>query len=297
MGYDTILYEEEFSLRSIDSWLDRFCRKHPRLGIPNLIKIIIVGTVLVYLLDMFGGMPISSLLGFSFGAIRQGQVWRLVTFIFLPETANPFFFALSLYFFWFVGSTLEREWGVTKFTVFYLMGILLNLLTGVIAGLLLGDAYVGMLYVNLSLFFAFASLYPDMRFYIFFILPVKAKWLAWFDAAIFAWAVLSSLFTLNWMGALLPIVAILNYLLFFWSFLAEFVRYRVRRAKHQTSRQTVNFRQATRKAQEKKGYLHKCAVCGKTDTDYPNEEFRYCSKCNGYYCYCTEHIGNHTHIE
>ena len=99
------------------------------------------------------------------------------------------------------------------------------------------------------------------------------------------------------MGVILPLVAILNYLLFFWSFLTDFVRYQRRRAKHQTSKQTVNFRQATRKAQEKKGYLHKCAVCGKTDTDYPNEEFRYCSKCNGYYCYCSEHIHNHVHIQ
>ena len=64
-----------------------------------------------------------------------------------------------------------------------------------------------------------------------------------------------------------------------------------------TSRQTVNFKKATKQAQQQKGYIHKCAVCGKTDTDYPNEEFRYCSKCNGYYCYCSEHIHNHVHIQ
>ena len=94
-----------------------------------------------------------------------------------------------------------------------------------------------------------------------------------------------------------PLVAMLNYLLFFWSDIAGFFTRTFHRAKHQTSRQTINFKQATRHAQQQKGYIHKCAVCGKTDTDYPDEEFRYCSKCNGYYCYCSEHIHNHVHIE
>ena len=289
--------KEEFSLRSVDHWLDRFARKYPKLGIPNLIKIIIAGTALVYLLDMFGGIAISPLLEFSFAHIARGQLWRLITFIFLPSTGNTLFFALSLYFFWLIGSALEQEWGTTKFTLFYLMGMLFNILVGVIMGLIWGNAHVNMFYIDLSLFLAYASLFPNTSFYLFFVLPVKAKWLAWVDAAFLAWGILSSLAVLDWMGVILPLVAILNYLLFFWSFLTDFVRYQRRRAKHQASKQTVNFRQATRKAQEKKGYLHKCAVCGKTDTDYPSMEFRYCSKCNGYYCYCTEHIGEHVHIE
>ena len=94
-------------------------------------------------------------------------------------------------------------------------------------------------------------------------------------------------------GVIIPLVAILNYFIFFWdNFLQLFGR-----VKYQTSRQTVNFKKATKQAQQQKGYIHKCAVCGKTDTDYPNEEFRYCSKCNGYYCYCSEHIHNHVHIQ
>lgn len=284
-------------MRSIDTWFDRFCYKHPKLAIPNLMNFIVAGIILVYLLDMFGQYPISQLLGFSSSAIFSGQVWRLITFIFLPLSTRPFLLALSLYFYWLIGSSLEREWGSTKFTVFYAMGVLFNILVGLLLGLIFPEAAVSMHYVNLSLFFAFASLYPDMQFYIFFLIPVKVKWLAWFDLAFFAWTVLSNLVRLNWVEALVPIIAILNYLLFFSSFLSDFVRSRVRRAKHQNSRQTVNFRQATRKTQEKKGYLHKCAVCGKTDADYPDMEFRYCSKCNGYYCYCTEHIGSHVHIE
>ncbi len=286
-------------MRSIDHWLDRFCRKHPRFGIPNLMNMIVIGTVLVYLLNMFsgGGYSLYSLLGFSADAILHGQIWRLVTFVFLPLDSNPFLLLLSLYFYWFIGSSLEREWGTAKFTLFYGMGIVLNVVIGLLMGLIFGNAYVSMTYVNLSLFFAFATLYPDLQFLMFFIIPVKAKWLAWIDAALFAWAVLSSLLVLNWVGAIIPIIAILNYLLFFWSDLNDFVKAKARRARHQNSRQTVNFKAATRKAQEQKGYIHKCAVCGKTDADHPDETFRYCSKCNGYYCYCSEHIGNHVHIE
>ncbi len=284
-------------MRSFDTRLDRFCHKHPRLAIPHLMNIIVGGTVLFYLLDLFGSYPITNLISFSSSAIFSGQIWRLVTFIFLPLSDNPFLLALSLYFYWLIGSSLEREWGSAKFTVFYAMGVLFNILAGLLLGLIFTESAVSMHYVNLSLFFAFASLFPDMQFYVFFLIPVKVKWLAWLDLAFFAWEVLSNLIYFNWVGALVPIIAILNYLLFFSSYLSDFVRSRVRRAKHQNSRQAVNFRQAARKTQEKKGYLHKCAVCGKTDTDYPNMEFRYCSKCNGYYCYCTEHIGSHVHIE
>lgn len=284
-------------MRSIDSWMDRFCRKHPRLAIPNLMNYIVGGTVLVYFLNLFGSSPIASLLNFSTSEIFSGQIWRLVTFIFLPLDSRPILLALSLYFYWLIGSSLEREWGSTKFTVFYAVGVLLNILIGLLMGLVFTNSSVTMHYVNLSLFFAFATLYPEMQFYIFFIIPVKVKWLAWFNAVLFAFNVLVSLINLDWVGAIVPIIAILNYLIFFSSQLSGFVRTRYRTARYQNSRQTVNFRQATRKAHETKGYLHKCAVCGKTDTSHPNEEFRYCSKCNGYYCYCTEHIGSHVHIE
>ena len=99
------------------------------------------------------------------------------------------------------------------------------------------------------------------------------------------------------MLALVPAVAVLNYLLFFWEDVAALMRRGRRRVQHQTSRQTINFHAAQRQAQEKKGYLHKCAVCGITDADDPNMEFRYCSKCNGYYCYCMKHINNHVHVQ
>lgn len=290
----------------MQQWLDRFCRKHPRLTLPGLMRYIVIGNVLVYLLDFFGtnGYPIaSSLLGFSADAIAHGQIWRIVTFIFVPLSGqNPVVFALSLYLYYFIGNALEREWGSNKFTIFYFFGVVLNILVG----FLIGGA--SMHYVNLSMFFAFATLYPDLQFLLFFIIPVKAKWLAWFDAAFFALSVLRYLFQGHLLLALIPVVAIFNYLLFFATDISDQVSYwRTRAAqkrKQQQYRQAyqnpggpkvVNFHDA--KTQTKPNYLHKCAVCGKTDRTDPQMEFRYCSRCNGYYCYCADHINNHIHIQ
>lgn len=286
-------------MRAMQQWLDRFCLKHPRLSIPGLMRYIVIGNILVYLLNMFsfGGISsASTFFTFDAAAILHGQIWRLVTFIFVPYFgSNLFFFALSLYFYYFIGNALEREWGSNKFTIFYAFGVLLNIVVGFVVGT------ASMYYVNMSMFFAFATLYPDLQFLLFFIIPVKAKWLAWFDAAYFAFAVLQFVLAGQFLYALIPIVAVLNYLLFFASDIGSQVSYWKRRAEFRAAARSksgpkvVNFHDRT--TQTKKNYLHKCAVCGKTDVSDPNMEFRYCSRCNGYYCYCADHINNHIHIQ
>ena len=277
-------------MRSVDSWLDRFAYKHPRLGIPRLMLYMVIGNLIVFFFDQFSRGTFSAMLAFFPSLILKGQIWRLVTFIFVPMSQNIFFLALSLYCYYFIGSSLEREWGSAKFTLFYLVGILANIAVGFVAG------YATMSYVNFSLFFAFATLYPDTQFLLFFFLPVKAKWLAWLDAAFFLW----EMFQFGMAGAyfymLLPAVAILNYFLFFWSDIRSYLLRNIRRSKHQNSKQVIDFKAAQRKAKETHGYLHKCAVCGKTDADDPTMEFRYCSKCDGYYCYCMDHINDHVHV-
>ena len=286
--------------RSVDSWLDRFAYKHSRFAVPDLMRYIVFGTAIVYVLDMFSDNMLSAFLSFSFPAIIHGQIWRLVSFIIVPDSMNILWTVVSLLFYYSIGTTMEREWGSAKFTLFYACGILLTILSGVISGLF-GAGYVSMTAVNQSLFLAFATLYPNAQIRLYFILPLKAKWLAIFYVVMMGWNVLSTFF--KYPLALVPYVLLLilpsilaslvNYALFFWSDLSNAVGL----ARHRASRQTVNFKQATRHAQQQKGYLHKCAVCGKTDTEYPDMEFRYCSKCNGYYCYCMEHINNHVHVE
>lgn len=277
--------------RNNTTWLDRFCARHPRFGISNLMLYVALGNIAIALMDTFsmGSISLSAMLYFNRAAIFSGQVWRLLTFILVPQSAGLFWAAISAYFYYWIGSTLEREWGTAKFSVFYFCGVLLNVIYGLVTG------YASMHYVNLSLFFAFATLYGETQVRVYFIIPVKVKWLAWLDAVIFAWGILACLLVKDWLGALLPLVAILNYAIFFW----QDFRYLVSRTKRRASPNVVHFKQAQKQAKKKaegQGYTHKCAVCGITDRDDPNMEFRYCSRCEGYHCYCMNHIGSHVHI-
>ena len=285
---------------ALSRWLSRFSYKHPNFSIPGLMKYIAIGNVVVWLLSLVSNGAFVYLVTFIPERIFRGEIWRLLTFIFVPMDFSPLYFVLSVMLYYFLGTQLENAWGSARFTVYYAAGVLLNILVGLLMYLsptLRGLGVVNMYYVNMSLFFAFATLYPDAQFLIFYIIPVKAKWLAWFDAALFAFDIFSRIGAGLYLLALVPVVAILNYFLFFWDDLMEVLGRSRRRVQHQTSRQTINFKAAQKHAQQKKGYLHKCAVCGITDTDHPNMEFRYCSRCNGYYCYCSEHINSHVHVQ
>ena len=273
-------------MKFLSDKIDRFCYKHPRFGIPNLMLAIVICNAIVFVLDLVSSGTLSPLLYFNRHLILHGQVWRLITFVMVPGYSNIIWLAIGLYFYWFIGSNLEREWGAGKFTIYYFSGVLLTAIVGMITG------YASITYINLSLFLAFATLFPNLQFLLFFIIPVKAKWLAWLDGALLAVSFISYLVQGSIAGAVLILVSILNYLIYFWDDLIYFVR----RQKRSTSRQAMNFKRAAEAKRDAKGYLHKCAVCGRTDTDYPDLEFRYCSKCKGYYCYCMDHINNHVHI-
>ena len=288
-------------MKKLYDGVQRFCAAHPRFGIPNLMRVIVIGNVAVYvlmLLTQVNDANALSFLTFNLNALLHGEVWRLVTFVFVPAYSSPFALLISLYFYYWIGSTLERQWGTAKFNLYYISGALLTVLGVVLASLITGNPYLtaaGTGYVNLSMFFAFAFLFPDTTVLLFFILPVKMKWLAYLDGALFAFDIIKAIGAHNWAGVVLPIVALLNFAVFIW----PEVHYLKERAKYQNSRKTVQFRQAQQqqaKQTQQQGYRHKCAVCGRTDTDYPDLQFRYCSKCVGYHCFCQDHIFNHVHF-
>lgn len=288
-------------MKKLYDGVQRFCAAHPRFGIPNLMRVIVIGNVAVYvlmLLTQANDANALSFLTFNLNALLHGEVWRLVTFVFVPAYSSPFALLISLYFYYWIGSTLERQWGTAKFNLYYISGTLLTVLGVVLASLITGNPYLtaaGTGYVNLSMFFAFAFLFPDTTVLLFFILPVKMKWLAYLDGALFAFDIIKAIGAHNWAGVVLPIVALLNFAVFIW----PEVHYLKERAKYQNSRKTVQFRQAQQqqaKQAKQQGYRHKCAVCGRTDTDYPDLQFRYCSKCVGYHCFCQDHIFNHVHF-
>ena len=291
-------------MRFLERWLSRFSASHPRFGIPNLMRYVLGGQVLVYLLYLFTGQDFSLLrfLTFNLSSVLHGEIWRLVTFIFLPNSYSPLSFVILLSFYYFVGNTLEREWGTCRFTLYYLCGMVFSVLGTVVAGLLSGNLGLTLssaYYLNLTLFLAFAALYPDAQIYFWMIIPLKAKWLAAADVVLLLWSVVQSILAGNLVGIVVPVMALLNFLFFFWSDICEQFGFLKARSRQQTSHQIIQFKKAAAAQQRREkaqGYRHKCEVCGRTDADYPDLQFRYCSRCAGYHCYCEDHIFNHTHI-
>lgn len=288
-------------MSAISRWLDRFCYRHPNFGVANLMRYIVMGNVLVYLLDMVSSGTFTHIIAFYPSMILKGQVWRLLTFVFVPQSSRVLWFVLSLMMYYYLGTALERSWGTARFSMFYLLGVVMNVITGFVLYFYLGQPQAAMTasmsYVNMALFFSFATLYPDAQMLLYGIVPIKVKWFAWLDGILFAEAIIEQLTSGTPLLALLPVVGIFNYLIFFWDELMSLLSRGKHRAAHKMDPKTINFKKAQKEVQNRKGYLHKCSVCGVTDTDQPDMEFRYCSKCNGYYCYCMDHINSHVHIQ
>ena len=300
-------------MKAISRAIDKFCLKHSRFGVPRLMQYIVFITGAVFIADkLIGVMPASgslqALIAFHPGLIARGEVWRITTWVFLPRNGDIFFTAIMLYFYYFVGSTLEQVWGAPKFTIFYLFGVLLNIVYGFVLWFVLGNAVerewlfyfwsamvkIDPMYLNLSLYFAFATIFPNNVVRLFFLIPIKIKWMALANAAFFVYSIVINALGGNY-AAFLPLIALFNYILICGYDLLN----NLRPASVHTSRQAINFKRAARSASREingKNYRHKCAVCGKTDTEHPELEFRYCSRCEGYHCFCIEHINNHVHF-
>ena len=193
-----------------ERWLDRLQWKYGKYAIRNLMTIIVAGMAIVYILDSMTYTVIhyrvSRYLSFNLQAILHGQIWRLISFIFIPPDSNPLFVIFSLYFYWLIGSSLENQWGSFKFNVYYLCGMIGTIIAGCITG------HATNYYLNMSLFLAFAMLYPNYQVVICFILPVKMKHLAMIDAA----AMLIMFLRDGLPGKIALVAAIANFILFFW---------------------------------------------------------------------------------
>ena len=280
-------------MQALNRAIDRFCYKHPRFGIPNLMLFIVIGNVIVYLFSMMDRTGyFLTYLYFSPALVLQGEVWRLITFIFVPDASNLLYLFLFLYFYYFIGSALERQWGSGKFTIYYFSGVLLTILYGFVVHFCGGSmALLGAGYINLSMFFAFATFYPNNIVLLLFVIPIKIKWLAYIDAAYF----LLNIFMNPFPYSLLPVIALLNYLIFCGPMLWDSLRFLRQRFSRPHIHQKRQARQTIHEVKNKP-YTHKCAVCGRTDTEYPDLEFRYCSRCAGYHCFCIDHINSHVHF-
>lgn len=286
--------------------IDRFCNKHPRFGIPGLMKFVAIAQIVVFLLDLLGGIIMGvgrgAFVGFMYfipSAILQGQVWRVVTWIIAPRSLNPFFLLIGCYFYYQIGALLEREWGTPRFNLFYLSGVVLSIVLGFALSMIQFGGMVVLdlaYYLNLTIFLVVATYYGQMQVMLYGILPIRMKWMAIIYLVLIAVGMVDDFLAGAWSTALVPLIGLVNYLIFTW----EFWSVKLGVVRRKADPQVVNFKkvqkEAQKKANETGGYRHKCAVCGITDADDPDMEFRYCSKCDGYHCYCADHINNHIHI-
>ena len=291
-------------MKSLRRKFNQFCYQNRNKGIPNLMLYITVGTAIVYLLSQIDkSSTLYYALCFDKALILQGQVWRLITYVFTYSGSNILLTLIGLLCYFSLGKAVENSWGTFRFNLFYFTGVLLMDVFCMVF-----DGWADVSYLNLSLLLAYATLYPNAQFLLFFIIPVKA----WILALFYLVVTLYNLFILTYMGMfpynLFPLISIANYLLFFGKDVVNVIPLtwrinarRILKKKGTKKTGTVPFPTAgsyqatTTKVQAP--FTHKCTVCGRTDVTNPELEFRYCSRCNGYHCYCEDHINNHTHIE
>lgn len=289
-----------------------FERKFGKYAIRNLSFVLVMCYAVGYLLELFdrSGLLISYLTLNPY-AILHGQIWRLVTWVLIPPSSGGLFFTLlMLYFYCSIGTSLERTWGTYRYNVYLFQGMLFT-----IAGsfLLMGYCYlfkpeisllgavltidspaeyftiIAMMfstyYINMSIFLAYAATFPDAQVLLMFIIPIRVKWLG----VIYAVMLLFQFLGTNVYGKFAIGASLLNFVVFFLT---------SRNMMHLNPKQIHRRQEFKREVRRSTGITkHKCAICGRTEVDSPQMQFRFCSKCDGNYEYCEEHLYTHTHIK
>lgn len=285
-----------------------FERKFGKYAIKNLSFILVLCYGVGYLLRMMDRSNLLlAFLTLDPYAILHGQVWRLITWILVPPLGsggNLFLILIMLYFYCSIGTSLERTWGTYRYNVYLFQGMLFTILGSF---LYMGFCYLfqaeeiaaetatiffltrslafSTYYINMSIFLAFAATFPEAQVLLMFIIPIKVKWLGVIYAIMLAFEFLGS--PLNYKFAIAS--SLLNFLVFFLT---------SRNMMHLNPKQIHRRQEFKRDVRRNTGITkHKCAICGRTEVDSPQMQFRFCSKCDGNYEYCEEHLYTHTHIK
>ena len=192
-----------------EKWYEKLQRKIGRIYISNLMNIIITVMAVVFVVEKLfisvSEFPLSLTLAFDRAAILSGQFWKIITFIFIPPESSPIFIIFSLYLYWLIGNALESYWGPFKFNLFYFTGVIGTIIAGFITG------YATNYYLNMSLFLAFALIYPNFELNLFMLIPIKMKYLALIDAI----SLLLAFFTSSISGKAAITATIVNIIIFF----------------------------------------------------------------------------------
>ena len=266
------------------SLLTKLERLLGRFALPNLSLYLVMGQVLFWGLAVVAGFNLDRI-DLLPAAVLAGEPWRLVTFLFRPPSVGTgalaiVFIAFGWYIFYLMGTALEHHWGTYRYNAFIGLGWLL---TTAVAFLTPG-ARASNLFLAGSVFLAFAHLNPDFELLIFFILPVRIKWIALVQWLYYGFVLVVG----TWSDRLMVVAATGNFLVFFSGEIVQRMRSGRRRLAYQARAQAAR--------PEPGAARHRCRVCGKTELTHPQLDFRYCSKCAGNQCYCSEHIFNHEHV-
>ena len=247
------------------------------LAVENLISVIVFGQLAAFILARFKPEFVQKL-GLFWPLVLEGEVWRVVTFLFVPPATSLIFIAFALYLLYLYGQALEASWGSGRFTLF----ILTSWATTVLVSFFFPMVIVSNYYIMLSIFLAFARLNPDFVLHLFFVLPVKIKYLAWLSWAFIAYG----LFTGDWPQRAFILAGVSNYGLFFF-------RSWTQAAQGRSRRQSFRVKQID----SDEGVTHRCSVCGISSRDNADLDFRYCSECVGTPCFCMQHLKEHEHTK
>ncbi len=294
------------------NFLNKMERKFGKYAIPNLSLYLIMGYILGYVL-LFVSPAVLDFLTLNPYLILHGQIWRLVTWIIIPPSRLDLFTIVMLMFYYSVGTSLERTWGTFYYNVYLLMGMLFTIIGSF---LVMGISYVpGVRYndmrtlvygtenyfrmvagsfstyfVNMSIFLGFAATFPDVQVLLMFIIPIKVKWMG------IAYAILLGVQFLqrDIVGKIVIGASLLNFVLFFMMMRSSGIGMRF---SPQQVKRRHDYNREIKRAKPMSVAKHKCAICGKNSEDNPEAEFRFCSKCNGNYEYCQDHLFTHTHVQ
>jgi hypothetical protein len=246
----------------MDRLLARLERRFGRFAIPGLTNYVVGGMAIVFLLWMTRPEIVGALF-LEPHLVAQGQVWRLVTYLFIPTSTSTIWVLFSLYWVWLVGSNLETEWGSFKLTAYYGLGMLGTTVAAIVTGGAQGNQFL-----NLSLFLAFATEFPEYEILLFFILPVRMKWLGWVSFAYVAYQFVYG----DWGLRAAVIASLANYLVFFWPTIARTLRGGARAAAGPPGR-----RGPSTPPPPKLGRV--CALCGAKEDDGADIRVCSCEKC------------------
>ncbi|MBU3875572.1 hypothetical protein HGO97_007075 [Faecalicatena sp. AGMB00832] len=274
------------------NWLNKLERKFGRFAIHNLTMYLIGGYVIGY--GIYYLMPnLLNWLTLEPGMILHGQVWRIVSWVLIPPSGNILTIIIMMMLYYSLGNALERTWGAFRYNVYIFSGILFTVIGAFILYFITGG-FIGLgiffstYYINMSIFLAFAASYPDMELLLYFILPIKIKWMA----LVYAVMILYTMVRGNIAVRVAIVASLLNFVIFFFS-----SRNMKPYSPKERARKTKFKQQSRPHMTYPGGARHRCAVCGRTELDDPTLEFRFCSKCNGNYEYCQDHLFTHQHVK